>query len=183
MIQLGEQETLRKNPRIWILLLAFFAMQGGGVYHHQDPKTEVKKEEMRPQLESSEESLLASYNKQVRAVQSLQATVDLIPSTGTTYSGVIEEYHDVPGIHPGAAPGDGARDRPGSRRRQEHFRHGGGREGIPDLYSLEELILGGPDGPDPAIEKAAGKSAPSAYRRSVVLAGIAAHRKCALRAV
>jgi outer membrane lipoprotein-sorting protein len=61
-------------------------------------RTEVRKEEVRPQLESSEENLLASYNKQVRAVQSLQATVDLIPSTGTTYSGVIEEYHDVPGF-------------------------------------------------------------------------------------
>ena len=61
-------------------------------------RTEVKKEEIRPQLESSEENLLASYNSQVRAVQSLQATVDLIPSTGTTYSGVIEEYHDVPGF-------------------------------------------------------------------------------------
>ena len=61
-------------------------------------RTEVKKEEIRPQLESSEESLLASYNQQARAVQSLQATVDLIPSTGTTYSGVIEEYHDVTGF-------------------------------------------------------------------------------------
>jgi len=61
-------------------------------------RTEVKKEEIRPQLESSEEDLLASYNSQVRAVRSLQATVDLIPSTGTTYSGVIEEYHDVPGF-------------------------------------------------------------------------------------
>ena len=59
---------------------------------------EVKKEEIRPQLEASEEHLLASYNEQARAVQSLQATVDLIPSTGTTYSGVIEEYHDVPGF-------------------------------------------------------------------------------------
>jgi outer membrane lipoprotein-sorting protein len=58
----------------------------------------VTKEESRPQLESTEEQLLASYNSQVRAVQSLQATVDLIPSTGTTYSGVIEEYHDVPGF-------------------------------------------------------------------------------------
>ena len=53
---------------------------------------------MRPELESSEEDLLASYNKQVKAVQTIQATVDLIPSTGTTYSGVIEEYHDVPGF-------------------------------------------------------------------------------------
>jgi len=61
-------------------------------------KTEVKKEEIRPQLESSEQDLLARYNTQVRGVQSLQATVDLIPSTGTTYSGVIEEYHDVPGF-------------------------------------------------------------------------------------
>jgi outer membrane lipoprotein-sorting protein len=61
-------------------------------------RTEVKKEEIRPQLESSAEDLLVRYNNQVRAVQSLQATVDLIPSTGTTYSGVIEEYHDVPGF-------------------------------------------------------------------------------------
>jgi outer membrane lipoprotein-sorting protein len=94
---LGEQETLRKNPRIWVLLLAFLAMQAAGCITIKR-RTEVKKEEIRPQLESSEESLLAGYNNQVRAVQSLQATVDLIPSTGTTYSGVIEEYHDVPGF-------------------------------------------------------------------------------------
>ena len=49
-------------------------------------------------MESNEEDLLAAYNRQVKAVQTLQATVDLIPSTGTTYSGVIEEYHDVPGF-------------------------------------------------------------------------------------
>jgi outer membrane lipoprotein-sorting protein len=59
---------------------------------------EVKKEEIRPQLDSSEEKLLDSYNGQARAVQSLEATVDLVPTTGTTYSGVIEEYHDVPGF-------------------------------------------------------------------------------------
>ncbi len=61
-------------------------------------RTAVKPEEIRPQLESSEQNLIASYNRQVRAAQSLQATVDLVPSTGTTYSGVIEEYHDVPGF-------------------------------------------------------------------------------------
>src|ERR1700680_166621 len=97
MIVLREQETLRKNPRIWVLLLAFLAMQAAGCITIKR-RTEVKKEEIRPQLESSEDNLLASYNSQVRAVQSLQATVDLIPSTGTTYSGVIEEYHDVPGF-------------------------------------------------------------------------------------
>jgi outer membrane lipoprotein-sorting protein len=67
-------------------------------------RTEVKKEDIRPQLESNAQDLLARYNGQVRAVRSLQATVDLIPSTGTTYSGVIEEYHDVPGFILAARP-------------------------------------------------------------------------------
>src|ERR1700692_2472135 len=97
MLVLREQETLRKNPRIWLLLLAFLAMQAAGCITIKR-RTEVKKEEIRPQLESSEENLLASYNNQVRSVQSLQATVDLIPSTGSMYSGVVEEYHDVAGF-------------------------------------------------------------------------------------
>src|ERR1700676_2473326 len=97
MLLLGELETLRKNPRIWVLLLTFLAIQAAGCSTLKR-RTEVKKEEIRPQLVSSEEDLLASYNSQVRAVQSLQATVDLVPSTGTTYSGVIEEYHDVTGF-------------------------------------------------------------------------------------
>src|SRR5580704_16738707 len=97
MLLLGELETLRKNPRIWVLLLTFLALQAAGCITIKR-RTEVKKEEIRPQLESSKDNLLASYNSQVRAVQSLQATVDLIPSTGSTYSGVIEEYHDVPGF-------------------------------------------------------------------------------------
>jgi outer membrane lipoprotein-sorting protein len=97
MFVLREQETLRKHPRIWILLLAFMALQAAGCITIKR-RTEVKKEEIRPQLDSTEEALLAGYNKQVHDVQSLQATVDLIPSTGTAYSGVIEEYHDVPGF-------------------------------------------------------------------------------------
>jgi outer membrane lipoprotein-sorting protein len=97
MLLLRELETLRKNPRIWVLLLTFLALQVAGCITIKR-RTEVKKEEIRPQLESSEDNLLVGYNSQVRAVQSLQATVDLIPSTGTTYSGVIEEYHDVPGF-------------------------------------------------------------------------------------
>src|SRR6202158_274308 len=59
---------------------------------------DIKKDEIHVQMEASEDQLVAGYNEQARAVQSLQATVDLIPSTGTTYSGVIEEYHDVPGF-------------------------------------------------------------------------------------
>jgi len=61
-------------------------------------RRDVKKEEIHPQMEAGEDQLLASYNEQARAVGTLQATVDLVPSTGSTYSGVIEEYHDVPGF-------------------------------------------------------------------------------------
>jgi len=61
-------------------------------------RTTVQKEEIRPQLESNEADLLAGYNEQARTVETLQATVDLIPSTGSTYSGVIEDYHDVTGF-------------------------------------------------------------------------------------
>jgi outer membrane lipoprotein-sorting protein len=59
---------------------------------------DVKKEEIHVEMEASEDQLFARYNDQARAVRTLQATVDLIPSTGSTYSGVIEEYHDVPGF-------------------------------------------------------------------------------------
>lgn len=91
------QKTLRKSPSIWLLLLAFIATQAAGCITIKR-RTNVKPETIPPQLESSEADLLAKYNAEVRAVRSLQATVDLIPSTGTAYSGVIEEYHDVPGF-------------------------------------------------------------------------------------
>jgi outer membrane lipoprotein-sorting protein len=61
-------------------------------------RRDVKKEEIHVEMEASEDQLLARYNDQARSVRTLQATVDLIPSTGSTYSGVIEEYHDVPGF-------------------------------------------------------------------------------------
>ncbi len=58
----------------------------------------VEKKEIRGQMEASDDQLIAAYNEQARAVHSLEATVDMLPSTGSTYSGVIEEYHDVTGF-------------------------------------------------------------------------------------
>src|SRR5579864_130022 len=59
---------------------------------------DVKKEEIHVQMEASEDQLVVRYNLQARSIRTLQATVDLVPSTGSTYSGVIEEYHDVSGF-------------------------------------------------------------------------------------
>src|SRR6202521_5979496 len=83
--------------RIRGALLALLPMLAVGCMSIKTTR-DVKKEEIRAQREASEDQLLASYNEQARAVQTLLATVDLIPSTGSTYSGVIEEYHDVPGF-------------------------------------------------------------------------------------
>jgi outer membrane lipoprotein-sorting protein len=83
--------------RIRGALLALLPMLAAGCMSIKTTH-DVKREEIRAQREASEDQLLSSYNEQARAVQTLLATVDLIPSTGSTYSGVIEEYHDVPGF-------------------------------------------------------------------------------------
>ncbi len=92
-----ERKILRKRPHIRSLLLVLVSLLAVGCVTIKR-RTTVQKEEIRPQLESNEADLLAGYNEQARAVQTLQASVDLIPSTGSTYSGVIEDYHDVTGF-------------------------------------------------------------------------------------
>jgi outer membrane lipoprotein-sorting protein len=79
------------------VLLAVVPMLAAGCMSIKTTR-DVKKEEIHVQMEAGEDQLIASYNEQARAVRTLQATVDLVPSTGSTYSGVIEEYHDVPGF-------------------------------------------------------------------------------------
>jgi outer membrane lipoprotein-sorting protein len=54
--------------------------------------------QIRPALEASREQLLAQYEQQARAVRSLNAAVELAPVAGSTYTGVIEEYHRVNGF-------------------------------------------------------------------------------------
>ena len=46
-------------------------------------------------LEATQEELLVRYNALARGLQSLDATVELKPSAGSAYSGVINEYHEV----------------------------------------------------------------------------------------
>ena len=41
------------------------------------------------------EELLDRYNRMARGVESVNATVELRPTAGSRYSGVIEEYHEV----------------------------------------------------------------------------------------
>jgi outer membrane lipoprotein-sorting protein len=45
--------------------------------------------------DATREELLDKYNEIARAVKSVNATVELKPTAGSKYSGVIEEYHEV----------------------------------------------------------------------------------------
>jgi outer membrane lipoprotein-sorting protein len=67
---------------------------GGGV----KVTTKVPASEIRPSLEATADQLIERYNQQARAVRSLNASVELNPVTGSTYTGVIEDYHDVSGF-------------------------------------------------------------------------------------
>ncbi len=61
-------------------------------------KTKVRPQEIRPALEATEDQLIAQYNQIACGVRSLRATVQLAPTAGSAYSGVIEEYHEVRGF-------------------------------------------------------------------------------------
>jgi len=51
-----------------------------------------------PPREATLSELIANLNSQADAVRTLQAKVDLETTTGSVYSGVINEYHDVQGF-------------------------------------------------------------------------------------
>ena len=61
-------------------------------------KHPVPNEQVRAALEATPDQLIAQYNQLARALRSLNAAVELVPFTGSAYSGVIEEYHDVRGF-------------------------------------------------------------------------------------
>jgi outer membrane lipoprotein-sorting protein len=65
---------------------------------HVSTKTKVAPAQIRPLLESTKADLIAKYNQQAHAIQSINAGVTLTPKAGSQYSGVIEEYHEVNGF-------------------------------------------------------------------------------------
>lgn len=79
------------------LLLALFALNGcvGPVRRTtRVPAAAVPA----PALEATLPDLLARLDNQSEKIQTLTATVDLQPTAGSVYSGVIKEYHDVRGF-------------------------------------------------------------------------------------
>jgi outer membrane lipoprotein-sorting protein len=77
---------------------ALAALPGSGCGGAARSRQQVRAGAAPPAKEASAEELIASYNRIARGWQSLVATVELKPTAGSAYSGVIEEYHEVRGF-------------------------------------------------------------------------------------
>jgi len=82
--------------RAWkcrVLLTLSVAACGCGGHVHQI--TTVPAAQRPVAKDATENELLDSYNALARGVQTVNATVELKPTAGSKYSGVIDEYHEV----------------------------------------------------------------------------------------
>jgi hypothetical protein len=78
------------------MLLATVAAIYCGCGAHVVTKTTVTQGAAKPvALDATREELIDRYNLVARGVQTLNATVELKPTAGSKYSGVIQEYHEV----------------------------------------------------------------------------------------
>jgi hypothetical protein len=76
-----------------VLLTVSLAACGCGGQVHQ--VTTVPAAQRAVAQEATEEQLLDRYNTIARGVQTVNATVELKPTAGSKYSGIIDEYHEV----------------------------------------------------------------------------------------
>lgn len=90
------ERTLRvcAHNRGWLLGLVCVALVAGGC--SVSKKTAVAPaQKVAPAMAATKPELIARYNKQASAIQSLNASVTLKLTAGSAYSGVIEQYHEV----------------------------------------------------------------------------------------
>lgn len=81
------------RPTIWSLSLAALAVFSCGCAASNQIK--VPKTKIRAVKDATKADLLASYNHLAESITSLNLSVELAPTTGSAYSGVIEQYHKV----------------------------------------------------------------------------------------
>jgi outer membrane lipoprotein-sorting protein len=96
------QYSNRLAATVLVAVLIALAAAGCAV----STKTKVKPSEIRVAKDAAEGELLAAYNRTAGAITSLNATVEMVPTAGSAYSGVIEQYHQVNGFILAQRPGD-----------------------------------------------------------------------------
>lgn len=100
-LSMQRRKQLAKQALACTLLATLAAYSGGcGEIHNPKPVPRlVVKDAALPQL-------LESYNRMAKGINTLSATVVLKPTTGSAYSGVIDEYHEVKAFLLAARPAE-----------------------------------------------------------------------------
>jgi hypothetical protein len=87
---------LRLRTFTCLLTATLAAISGGCVARNGVTRTTVMQPSARPVAQdATREDLIERYNAFARGIQTLNATVELKPTAGSKYSGVIQEYHEV----------------------------------------------------------------------------------------
>lgn len=86
--------------RFLLVVLLFVLLAGcAASKKHAAPQTAI-----RPQLDADQMQLVDSYNRQADAVHAVSVSVQISPTAGSAYSGVIHQYHEVSGFILAARP-------------------------------------------------------------------------------
>jgi outer membrane lipoprotein-sorting protein len=89
------------------MILATLAVISGGCRGTGVTGTTVVPPQQRPVVkDAAREELLEQYNVIARGTRTLNATVELKPTAGSKYSGVIDEYHEVKAFLLAARPAE-----------------------------------------------------------------------------
>jgi len=89
-------KKLKDKRQVWLAVLVLTCAAAAGCAVSQ--KHVIPAAQLRPSLEATQAQLVSAYNDQARSVNSVNATVRMSPLAGSSYSGVIEQYHDVGGF-------------------------------------------------------------------------------------
>jgi len=84
-----------RRVRTWMAVATVAAIPCGCGATRVSTRTNIPAAARPVALEASREELLEKYNAIARSVKSINATLELKPTAGSEYSGVIEEYHEV----------------------------------------------------------------------------------------
>jgi len=88
--------AIRARFRVWVALLCVLLAPSGCAVRRT---TRIQPSRLPPAArEASLTDLVGQVNAQSEAIRTLTATVDLEPTAGSVYSGVIKEYRDVKGF-------------------------------------------------------------------------------------
>lgn len=95
---------MRTGPKTWLVFTTLALLPGVGCSPVRNTKV-IPKGQIKAALEASPAQLIAEYNEVARDVRSVKATIELTPTAGSSYSGVIQEYHNVKGFLLAQRPG------------------------------------------------------------------------------